>query len=145
MISDEKFPGFNPQIHVAGCLIEHDGKILLIKRANGKYQQAKWSSPGGKLDKEETEIDAVVRETFEETGLMLDPKKLIFIERSYVRFTNFDFIYTFFRYVLDSKEKPKIILSEKEHIAYKWMTPKDALKEDLMQDKDYCIKRAYNL
>ena len=145
MISKQELPGFNPQINVAGCFIEHDGDILLIKRANGKYQNDKWSVPGGKIDKGETESDAAIREVFEETGLRIDPKKMLFIERSYVRFTDFDFIYIFYRYVLDSKEKPKIVLSATEHTEYKWVTPKDALKEDLMQDEDYCIKRAYDI
>jgi mutator protein MutT len=145
MISDKELPGFNPQVHVAGCFVEHDEKILLIRRANGKHQNNKWSVPGGKVDKGETDVDAAIRETFEETGVRLNPKKVMFIEKSYVRFTEFDFTYTFFRYILDSKEKPEIILSKSEHTAYKWVTPHDALKEDLMQDEDYCIKKAYNI
>jgi mutator protein MutT len=87
MISDKELPGFNPQVHVAGCFVEHDEKILLIRRANGKHQNNKWSVPGGKVDKGETDVDAAIRETFEETGVRLNPKKVMFIEKSYVRFT----------------------------------------------------------
>jgi len=145
MISDKELPDFNPEIRVAGCIIEHDGEILLIRRASGKHQNNKWSVPGGKIDKGETEVDAAMRETFEETGIVIDAKKLDFIEKSYVRFTDFDFTYTFYRCVLESKEKPKIILSTSEHSEYKWISPEDALKEDLMQDEDYCIKRTYNI
>jgi 8-oxo-dGTP pyrophosphatase MutT (NUDIX family) len=147
MISDKKFPGFNSNVNIAGCFVEHDGKILLIKRANGKHQNSKWSVPGGKMEKGETEIQGAIRETFEETGVKLNPKKVVFIEKTYVRFSNpdFEFTYTYFRCVLDGKDKPKIVLNKTEHTEYKWITPKDALKEDLMQDEDYCIKRAYNV
>lgn len=32
-----------------------------------------WGLPGGKVDQGETNLNAIVRETFEETGLKLDP------------------------------------------------------------------------
>jgi len=145
MISKHKLDNFNPKFLVVGCFIEHDGKILLVKRHKAKESGDKWAGPSGKVDSGETEIEAIIREVFEETGLHLDSEKLIFVEHSYVRFSTFDFVYVFYRYILNSKEKPHIRLSEKEHTAYKWMTPEDALKEDLMQDEDYCIKTAYHI
>jgi 8-oxo-dGTP diphosphatase len=145
MISKDIFDNFNSKFVVVGCFIEHNDDILLIKRQKDKDNGNKWAVPSGKVDPGETEEEAVIREVFEETGLKIYSDKLVFVERSYVRFPGFDFIYTFFKYDLNSKEKPKIILSEKEHTAYKWIIPKDALNEDLMQDEDYCIKVAYNL
>jgi len=145
MISNIKLDNFNPKFTVVGCFIEHDGKILLIKRHKDKPQGNTWAGPSGKVDPGETEIHAIVREVFEETGLKLESKKVIFIEKSYVKFSDLDFVYIFYRYILTSKEKPKVILSEKEHTEYKWLLPKDALKEDLMQDEDYCIKVAYHI
>jgi len=145
MISKHKPDNFNPKFTVVGCFIEHNKEILLIKRHKSKDNGDKWAGPSGKVDPEETEIEAMVREVFEETGLHIDPKKLIFIEHSYVRFATFDFVYIFYKYILESKEKPKIVLSEKEHTAYQWITPKDALKIDIMQDEDYCIKTTYHI
>jgi len=147
MISEHRFDGFNPKFIVVGCFMEHKGDILMVKRHPSKPEGDTWAGPSGKVDAGETESEAIVREVSEETGLDINPENLIFIERSYVRFPTFDFMYIFFRYVLESEDKPKIILSESEHSAYRWMTPEDALAlgNGLMQDEDYCIKKAYNI
>lgn len=52
------------------CLIEKDGKFLSVTR---KDDHTKWGLPGGKVDPGETSKQAVVREVFEETGLVLHP------------------------------------------------------------------------
>jgi len=147
MISERRFDGFNPKFIVVGCFIEHNGDILMIKRHPSKPEGNTWAVPSGKVDSGETESEAIVREVFEETGLDIIPENLIFVERSYVRFSTFDFMYIFFRYVLECDDKPNIILSESEHTEYKWITPIDALAlgDELMQDEDYCIKKAYNI
>lgn len=145
MISDKTFPDFNPKIFVAACFLEHDGKILLLKRNIDKNYGDKWSSPGGKIDKGETESEAAVREIFEETGIKMDPAHIRLVERSFVRFKDMDFMYTFYIYRIDSLHRPDVKLNPGEHSAYLWVSPKDALELDLMQDEDYCIKKAYGL
>jgi len=146
MISDHKLEGFNPKYYVVGCVIEYDGKILLLKYPETKKDNPnKWGSPAGKVDSEEDAEQAVIREVFEETGLHLKPEKIIFIERAYVRYPDFDFVYDIFKYIIHSFEKPKIILQAREHVAYKWIYVEEALKEDLVYDEDYCIKKAYKI
>jgi len=51
-----------------------DGKILLIYKKRG-FGAGKWNGPGGKIEDGEDPMDAAVRETEEETGLM--PKSVI--------------------------------------------------------------------
>jgi len=46
-------------------------RILLIKRENPPLL-GKWSFPGGKLEPTENVWDAIVRETFEETGYKIE-------------------------------------------------------------------------
>jgi 8-oxo-dGTP pyrophosphatase MutT (NUDIX family) len=147
MISEHRFEGFNPKFIVVGCFIEHDGKILMIKRHPLKPEGNTWAGPSGKVDAGETEGEAIVREVYEETGMEIDPEKLIFVERSYVRFPTFDFMYIFFRYILESESRPEVRLSVSEHTEYAWLTPKEALDlgSKLMQDEDYCIRRAYKI
>ncbi len=61
-----------PRIAVGAAIIEND-KILLIERKKAP-EAGHWALPGGKLDLYETCETAVIRETFEETGLILkDP------------------------------------------------------------------------
>lgn len=68
-------------IEVVAGVIEHDGKILCMERAQGKYDYVsfKWEFPGGKIEVGETKEEALKRELREEmemdveiTGHFLD-------------------------------------------------------------------------
>lgn len=56
----------------------YDKKILLIKRRKQPFKDL-WSMPGGKLEFGEHIEDALIREIFEETGLIVKPKKVLAI------------------------------------------------------------------
>lgn len=65
-------------INVAKAVIEKDGKYLLIKRAtNSKFFSGQWDLPGGKLKTDEKPEDCAVRETKEETLLIVTTAGLI--------------------------------------------------------------------
>lgn len=52
---------------IAGCVIERNNKILMVKEAKKKcYGQ--WNFPAGHVDEHELITDAAIRETYEETG-----------------------------------------------------------------------------
>ena len=52
---------------IAGCLIERDNKILMVKEAKKKcYGQ--WNFPAGHVEEKELITDAAIREAYEETG-----------------------------------------------------------------------------
>lgn len=58
-------------IHPAvGAVVIHEGRILLILRANPP-QKGKWAVPGGSVEKGETLQEAAEREVLEETGLII--------------------------------------------------------------------------
>ena len=52
----------------AATLIEQDGTVLLVRRAN-EPAQGLWTLPAGFIDAGEDPIEAAERECFEETGL----------------------------------------------------------------------------
>ncbi|HEB99512.1 MAG TPA: NUDIX hydrolase [Thiotrichales bacterium] len=54
----------NPRI-VAGCVVEHEGRILLCKRAI-EPRYGLWTLPAGFMENEETTLQAAARETWEE-------------------------------------------------------------------------------
>jgi ADP-ribose pyrophosphatase YjhB (NUDIX family) len=60
---------------VAASAIIRDGagRVLLIRRAGGEG----WSLPGGGMEPGETIADCVVREAYEETGLRVEPLRLV--------------------------------------------------------------------
>lgn len=50
-----------------GIILRHGSHILLLERAsNAKYWPLYWGFPGGKIEPNETSIEAAVRETQEE-------------------------------------------------------------------------------
>jgi len=62
-----------------GVLVKCKDKVLLCKRnASGSFP-GMWSLPAGKLEGEETTMDAAKREFFEETSIDIDNEKLTFI------------------------------------------------------------------
>lgn len=56
-------------IPVVCALIERDGKVLIAQRPAHKHLPFKWEFPGGKVEKDETPADAIVREIREELGI----------------------------------------------------------------------------
>lgn len=70
---------------VACTLIQDQGRVLLVKRAEGKYQGL-WNLPGGFVDRGEPPEEAACRECLEETGLVVEVGSLmgIFSERGQV-------------------------------------------------------------
>lgn len=59
-------------VSVAGAVINDDGRILAIRRADNGH----WEPPGGVLEVDETSEDGLIREIHEETGLTVKPERL---------------------------------------------------------------------
>ena len=66
----------NPRLVVTTFPITEAGEIVLIRRGiePGKGQ---WAQPGGFLEVDETVHQAAIRETYEETGLLVEPGEII--------------------------------------------------------------------
>ncbi len=58
---------------VTAIIYGERGEILLVRQRDGDV----WSTPGGAIEPDEDPVDAVVRETWEETGLLVKPAALI--------------------------------------------------------------------
>jgi ADP-ribose pyrophosphatase YjhB (NUDIX family) len=64
------------RVRVTGVVVE-DGRILLLNQDTGTGRS--WSLPGGKLEAGETLAQALVREMKEETGLDVEPGRLLYV------------------------------------------------------------------
>jgi 8-oxo-dGTP diphosphatase len=142
MISEKRSKDFVSKFEATGCYILFDDKILVLKRSetDDGYQET-WGTPGGKIVNE-TPKENIIREVKEETGIILNRKKLKHIAKTFVKYPRYSFIYHLFSYNFDGLQK--VILSD-EHSEYKWLKPKDALKLNLILDEDWCIKKAFKL
>lgn len=143
MIYKEIPEDFNSKFEVVSCYVEHDGDILLLHRNDAKPEGNTWGLPAGKLDGHEDISQAMEREIFEETGVKIDLVKLEYLDKLYVKYPDYSFVYHMFKLTVDSK--PEINISPKEHKAYQWLSPHQALELSLIQDLDECIKLSYKI
>ena len=56
-------------IEVVAAIIKQEDKILIARRKKGKHLEFKWEYPGGKLENNEEENDALKRELKEEFSI----------------------------------------------------------------------------
>ncbi len=65
---------------VIGCVgavvTDERGRLLMIKRGH-EPGAGLWSIPGGRIEPGETDAEALVREMLEETGLTVEPGRLL--------------------------------------------------------------------
>ncbi|MEV7559332.1 NUDIX hydrolase [Streptomyces sp. NPDC089795] len=57
-----------PERRVAGAVVVHEGRVLLVRRRVAEGQLS-WQFPAGKVERGESSEEAAVRETKEEAGL----------------------------------------------------------------------------
>ena len=123
-IHDKRPEKFVPQVEVAACYLEMDGKILLLERRKTKSEPGKWGVPAGKLEQNETPAEAAKRELFEETGIDIEIVHLTYIPTLYIQKLGYNFIFHPFKVDLPLHQIPEVQLSS-EHENYKWATPED--------------------
>jgi 8-oxo-dGTP diphosphatase len=69
-------------------LENHQGEILVAKRADHKHLGGMWEFPGGKVEQDETQLHALIRETKEEIDFDLPTATpLITTTHTYEEFT----------------------------------------------------------
>jgi len=80
--SQNEFP--KRPVPAVGAIVFRDGAVLLVKRG-AEPNRGRWSLPGGSLEIGETVEAGAVRETREETGVDVQPLRVLdvcnFIER----------------------------------------------------------------
>ena len=66
-----------PQVGVA-VIVARNGRVLLLKR-KGSHGEGTWAPPGGLLEFGESLEECAIRETLEETGLMISDVQFVAI------------------------------------------------------------------
>lgn len=106
-------------------------KVLLIRRSSDDFGGGTWESAGGKLEEGETLEEGIVREVFEETGLKIVPKKIL-----YASIDEHDKRRLVFIVYLCLNEETAITLS-KEHDESRWVDKQECrelLKGGIAED-----------
>ncbi len=66
----------NPRLVVTTLPVTDDGRLILLRRGI-EPGRGWWAQPGGFLEVDETVGEAGIRETYEETGLVVEPGQIV--------------------------------------------------------------------
>ena len=113
-------------IQVVAGIIYKDGKILIAKRNLHKDQGGKWEFPGGKVEKGETNEEALKREIKEELDADIEVKE--YVGENEFHYPEKDVKLIFYKAELISA-KVKLL----EHEDYKWIKIEEFSKYDFAE------------
>jgi len=136
-------PNFKPDQIVVSCHIICNDEIFFLLRNKDKPQGNTYGIPAGKVCKGEDPMKAIIREIWEETGIVTKDQDLEFQKTYNVSYDDYDF--EFHLYHLYLSKKPEIHINKAEHMEYVWRTPLDAIKLPLVEGHDYVLRDMFNL
>ncbi len=111
-----------PVISVAGAVLQDDqGRVFLAQRPADKSMPYLWEFPGGKIERGETPENALVRELYEEIGLVVLPSHLKPLTFVSVEYPDFHVILLVYR-CLEWTGTPQ---AREEQGGMEWVYPKD--------------------
>jgi len=124
-VDDPHAPAPNSLVPSVNCVVENEaGEILLIERSDN----GNWSLPGGAMDLGESVADAAVRETLEETGVLVEVTGLVGIytdPRHVVHYTSNDEIRQEFSIVFAGRPLSGDPTPSDESSKVSWVAPSD--------------------
>lgn len=128
---------------VVTCLLEHDGKVLLLKRSNlvGTYRGL-WGGVAGYVEEDEDPYDTALKEISQETSVDLDA--IILIKKgdpievldSYEG-KRYDWIVHPFLFHVQEKVLVRI---DWEHEEYRWVYPSEIKRLDTVPGLDDVVE-----
>ena len=108
----------NLKIVVSIALINNYDQVLIAKRPNKKHLAGFWEFPGGKVEKDETPENALIREVKEELNVNINNKCIAPVSFSEFDYTNFHLLLLL--YICRRWEGVPITMEENE---LKWVKP----------------------
>ncbi|MGY3805284.1 (deoxy)nucleoside triphosphate pyrophosphohydrolase [Pigmentibacter ruber] len=123
---------------VVAALIENQGFYFVAQRAKGQKLEGFWEFPGGKLEKNESIEQCIIREIKEELNIKIVPKN-IFSE------TIYEYEFGKIKLIGVISDIVEGNLELRVHSQYKWLKPVDILKITLAPaDIPIAQKLSYN-
>ena len=122
----------NYQLLIVSALIEREGKILITRRHDPETVQwhNRWEFPGGKIEANETPLEALHREIKEETQLKIHSERLLGVHTHHWR-TSKGIQHTFILLYHCLSNQGVVVLDPEENDDYTWEKP-----EAIMQRTD---------
>lgn len=116
-----------------------------IKRGKPNVFSQYWDIPGGRVEENELPRDAVVRECYEETGILIAKENLTIIHEDSQFDEEKQTVFTRLVYEVTLPEQPKtILLDPEEHTDFLWITSRDENKKNLVPYLDEILEKRRN-
>jgi len=118
------------KINVVTSFLEHDGKILILRRSDKvRTMKHKWAGISGYIEEDETALESALKEIQEEVGLKKEDVKLVKVaEPLEVPDTERDTLWIVHPHLF--KTSNTNIRLDWEHDQYKWIDPEDIANYD---------------
>lgn len=108
-------------MRVVGCFLQYNDKFALVYRLPHKVDGNTWGLPSGKVEVNESDVEALQRELYEETGYKARHDEIELLgEYDFTPPGGDTFTYVAYRVVL--AEPHTLILEESAHSDYKWVS-----------------------
>lgn len=120
-------------MRVVGCFLQHNDKFVLVHRLPHKIDGDTWGLASGKVEAGESDLQALCRELYEETGYRAHDDEVELLGE-------YDFTsprgntYTYITYRIRLKDFHEVRLEEAAHSEYKWVTIEEAGEKDNLID-----------
>lgn len=128
-------------MRVVGCFLEYNNKFVLLKRHSHKPDGSTWGLPAGKVEHNESDETAMMRELFEETGYRSSTSELTLLG-VYDFVTPSNAVNNFVTYSIKLDKLYEIILESAAHSEYKWVSVEEA---DQMADLIYGLRDLFKM
>mgnify|MGYP001590472282 CR=1 FL=1 len=133
------------KIRSVGLIVENsEGEILALLRRDDKSEGNKWGLVAGRIERKEPKEEAIIREAYEETRLVIQTKDLDFI--GFFKWLRDNLIIEFTVYKLEVETNTEIVTSDDEFKNYMWISPKTlAKRSDLRQGLHDVLETIYKI
>ncbi|WP_235200551.1 NUDIX domain-containing protein [Pseudomonas monteilii] len=110
----------------ATIIYRKDGEVLFVRK-----RKAKWNLPGGRVERDETPLEAAMREMAEETGLAFD-------ELRYLTMFREDKV---IHYLFEARKADDKLRPRNEIEACRWIKARDVAKRRVRRPIKTLLKR----